>query len=240
MDKEIDKEGHITLDVISKADRFNRWMYDTISPYCQGTILEIGSGIGNISQFFIANNQSIILSDLRQNYRDILKDKFKNNTVIKIELAADDFEEKYKNYLNTFDTVFALNVIEHIKDDDLAIQHCKKLLKPGGTLIILVPAYQCLYNDFDRSLEHFRRYDKKSLKTLLVKNKLKPFKSFYFNCVGILGWFVSGRLLKNKTIPEGQMRLYNTFVPVIKWADKMILNKLGLSVIIISIKNDCY
>ena len=51
-----DKEGLNTLETISKADKFNRWMFDTISPYCKGRILEIGSGIGNISQFFINVN----------------------------------------------------------------------------------------------------------------------------------------------------------------------------------------
>ena len=51
--KEIDKEGWETLLAISKADRFNRWMYDIIQPFIKGNILEIGSGIGNISQYFL-------------------------------------------------------------------------------------------------------------------------------------------------------------------------------------------
>ncbi|MDT8414101.1 MAG: class I SAM-dependent methyltransferase [Flavobacteriaceae bacterium] len=237
MIKEIDIEGHDTLDVISKADRFNRWMYDTISPYCQGKILEIGSGIGNISQFFIAENKPISLSDVRENYCSILSNKYSKNKVIQLDLVDADFEIKYQTLLNSFDTVFALNVIEHIENDSLAIQNCKKLLKKNGRLIILVPAYAFLFNEFDKSLEHFRRYNKNSLNRLVVQNQLIPIKSFYFNCVGILGWFVSGNLLKNKTIPEGQMGLYNKLVPLIKLIDKIVLNKIGLSVITFSKKS---
>jgi len=47
--KEIDKEGAQTLEIISQARRFNRWMYESIQPYCSGKILEVGSGIGTIS-----------------------------------------------------------------------------------------------------------------------------------------------------------------------------------------------
>ena len=60
--KEIDLEGLETLNVIEKANKFNKWMYDTIKPHCKGKILEIGSGIGNISEYFIKDNQNIVLN----------------------------------------------------------------------------------------------------------------------------------------------------------------------------------
>jgi hypothetical protein len=60
--------------------------------------------------------------------------------------------------------------------------------------------------------------------------------AFYFNAVGTLGWWVSGKLFKNKMIPEGEMKLYNTLVPIIKIVDKVTFNKVGLSVICVIIK----
>lgn len=233
--KTIDLEGLVTLNVIEKADRFNEWMYDIISPNCKGRTLEIGSGIGNISHFFIGNNKEIVLSDLRDNYCDILKSKF-NNSVIKIDLVHADFDMEYKDLLETFDAVFALNVVEHIEDDVLAISNCKKLLKNGGVLTILVPAYQWLFCNFDVELEHFRRYTSSSLKTIIKKNQLKIKTTFYFNFIGILGWFYSGKILKKKTIPEGQMGFFNALVPVFKFADFLTFRKLGLSVICVSVK----
>lgn len=233
--KEIDLEGLETLNVIEKADKFNYWMYQTINPHCKGRILEIGCGIGNISQFFIANKQEIVLSDLRDNYLEIVKNKF-NHEVLKIDLVDIDFDTKYASLIGTFDTVFALNVVEHIKDDCKAIENCKKLLKSQGHLIILVPAYQALFNNFDVELEHYRRYTHKSLKQLIKANQLNIIKTFSFNVIGIIGWFVSGSILKKKTIPEGQMGLFNKLVPVFKLADILTLKKIGLSVICFSTK----
>jgi len=231
--KDIDLEGLEMLTVIEKADRFNEWMYNTIAPHCKGKILEIGSGIGNISKFFIQDNQEIVLSDLRDNYRAILKQKFKN-PVIKIDLVSDNFDADYASLLGTFDSVFALNVVEHIKDDLQAIANCKKLLKAGGNLIILVPAYQFLFNNFDIELEHFRRYTQKSLKRIIFENGLQVKKLFSFNLIGVLGWYVSGNILKKKTIPEGQMGLFNLLVPIFKFADFVTFRKIGLSVICVS------
>ena len=233
--KEIDLEGLETLNVIEKANKFNKWMYETIKPYSNGRILEIGCGIGNISEFFIRDNFNIVLSDLRDNYIEIVKNKF-SNEVFKIDLVDVDFDTKHKDLIGTFDTVFALNVVEHIKDDHKAIENCKKLLKNQGHLIILVPAYQALFNNFDVELEHYRRYTQKSLKQLIKANQLNIIKTFSFNVIGILGWFVSGSILKKKTIPEGQMGLFNTLVPVFKLADILTLKKIGLSVICISVK----
>lgn len=233
--KEIDLEGMETLHVIEKANKFNRWMYETIKPFCKGKILEIGCGIGNISEFFIQDSQDIILSDLRENYLEIVSKKFTNPT-IKINLIDPEFDTKYEKIIGTFDTVFALNVIEHIEDDKQAIANCKKLLKKGGNLIILVPAYQFLFNNFDKELEHFRRYTRKKIETVIAENNLEIVNSFYFNFIGIIGWYVSGSILKKKTIPENQMGLFNLLVPVFRWADKIILNKIGLSVICVSKK----
>ena len=235
--KEIDKEGWETLDAIAEADKFNEWMYQTIRPYCSGKILEIGSGIGNISRFFIESGANIILSDIRPSYCEVLKKKFPAaKAVIELDLTNPSFETNYKQHLGSYDSVFALNVVEHIKDDALAIRNCYKLLKAGGNLVILVPAYAKLYNRFDRELEHFRRYTAKGLNEILTREKFEIRHSQYFNFMGIPGWYVSGKLQKNKTIPKSQMSLYNKFVPVFKLIDKLLFNKAGLSVISVATK----
>ena len=230
--KDVDQEGLEILDVISSATKFNHWLYQIVTPFCTGKTLEIGSGVGNISDFFITDKKDIYLSDIRENYRDILQSKFKldSHHVLDIDIAHSDFDTVYAPLLSSFDSVFALNVVEHIKDDDLAIKNMLSLLKPGGQMTVLVPAYQALYNDIDLSLEHFKRYNRTSLSKLMSKHA--PIKkSFYFNATGILAWWISGRILKHKTIPAGEMRLYNTFVPVFKFIDKIVLKKLGLSVV---------
>jgi SAM-dependent methyltransferase len=234
---DIDEVGIETLEAVSIAVNFNRWMYDTISKHCSGKILEIGSGIGNITQHFIENDHDITLTDIRSNYVQSLKEQFpshKDKTIL-MDLVDDNFDQEFRKLLGTYDTVFALNVVEHIKDDRLAIFNATKLLKPGGKLIILVPAYQFLYNSFDVALEHYRRYTKKTLNQLIA-SELKLSHSQYFNAFGMLGWFVSGKVLKKKTIPIKQMKIYDRLLFIAKSIDKCLFNRMGLSVISVGTK----
>lgn len=240
--KEVDQVGGETLDVISDADKFNRWTYDTIRPFCKGNILEIGSGLGNISQFFLEGGASILLSDVREGYCAELKQKFKDYPNLQgvdlIDLVDPAFDEKFKGLFESFDTIFSLNVVEHIYDDNLAIENAKKMLKKDGHLIILVPSYQRLYNGLDKELDHYRRYNKKTLSALFENNSLKIINRQYFNFMGIFAWFISGKLQQNETIPGGQMKLYNTFVPIFKWIDRIIFRLAGLSTIVVGKKTN--
>ena len=237
-----DEEGEATLEAIAGAPRFNEWMYQTISKNLKGRILEIGSGIGNISAFFLRDQRKIYLSDIREVYCEKLEEQFTGSDSLEgvsgLDLVDPDFETKYAEHLESFDSIFALNVVEHIKDDQLAIDNCKRLLRPDGRLLILVPAYQFLYNHFDEALEHYRRYNKDSLKALFDNAGLKVTRSQYFNAVGMLGWFVTGRLMKRRVIPGGQMKLYNQLVPIIKKVDQVLMNRTGLSVIVEGVKGE--
>ena len=145
---ENDVVGHQTLEVISSARNFNDWMYRTIRPFCKGKILEIGSGIGNISENFLNDGYSITLSDVQSNYYNFLQTRFSSylnmEGVLMLDLVKDEFDTVYAGHLEKYDSLLALNVIEHIENDRLAIHNCKKLIKPGGTRIILAPAYQHL------------------------------------------------------------------------------------------------
>ncbi len=235
--KDIDLEGEENLKAISEAKHFNRWMYDTIRPYCAGRVLEVGSGIGNISEFFLKDTTlNITLSDIREQYRQYLRTICSEENVLDLDLVHPNFDQEYAHLLGQFDAVFALNVVEHIEDDSMAIANMKKLVKLGGRVIVLVPAYQFLYNRFDRELFHFRRYNMKQLTQEFVKSELKIVHSQYFNFAGIDGWWLVGGILKKKTIPEGNMKLYNVLVPIFKIVDKLVLKSMGLSVIVVGEK----
>lgn len=230
-----DLEGLLTLEAVGRAVRFNRWMYDQVAPFLSGEILEVGSGIGNISAFFIEQNARITLSDIRSHYCDALNKRFQNpdilKTVINLDLVHPDFKILYKNLEASFDSAFALNVIEHIEMDHLAMKNLNWLLKPGGKIVILVPAGQSLYNKLDTHLEHYKRYSKKSLQQLFVESGFKVENTKYFNALGIPAWWFSGTILQNRIIKEGQMDLYEKIVPLAKLMDALLFNGIGLSVI---------
>ncbi len=238
--EEQDKIGETTLEVISKADKFNNWMYQTIKPYCNGKILEIGSGIGNISAFFMEDEFEIMLTDIRKGYCEKLTSKFHQNPFFLgtevMGLTDDNFDQKFESHLGQYDTVFSLNIVEHIFDDSLAIKNCKKLLKANGQLIVLVPSYQKLYNGFDTELGHYKRYTKHLLTKVFLKNKFTIVHKQYFNFIGIFGWYVTGSIFKKQTIPGSQMKLYNKLVPIFKIIDELIFNTAGLTTIVVGRK----
>jgi SAM-dependent methyltransferase len=235
-----DSVGLHTLEVIAKADRFNQWMYEQFKHLLKGEILEIGSGIGNISQLVIEEGRSITLSDYNDEYCESLRKKFSQYSnvreVIRIDLLDPDFENKYSIYKENFDSIFLLNVIEHIENDLIAVKNCDSLLKPGGHLILLAPAYPWLYCTFDKQLGHYRRYSLKQLKDLLKKGKFTILKGDYFNFTGIVGWFLFGKIMNKKMLGSGEMSAFNKIVPLAKAVDKILGRSIGLSIIVTGIK----
>ena len=233
--------GTDTLEVISEAKQFNRWMYEIIKPHCRGNILEIGSGIGNISEFFIEDGADISLSDIETSYFPLLKEKFGGKKNLKgihlLDLSNKNLEKNHPDMIEAFDTIFALNVVEHIPDHEQAMKNALKMLRPGGKVVILVPAFQRLFNGFDEQLDHQRRYTRKSLTELLEGAGFRVIHKQYYNAIGVLGWYVSGNILKKKMIPGGQMKLYNSLVPLWKVVDFFTQKIIGLSVVQVGVKS---
>ena len=82
---------------------------------------------------------------------------------------------------NTFDVILASDVLEHIKEDDKAVQNWQRILKPGGTLLVFVPACPSLWSKHDEINHHYRRYTKKQLVNQLNKAGLTVTRSSYWN-----------------------------------------------------------
>jgi SAM-dependent methyltransferase len=236
----IDPAGTHTLQVIASANRFNEWMYNTIRPFLKGEILEIGSGIGNISQFAIREGLSITLSDINPEYQQLLIEKFSAYSNVKgvrsMDLQHPSFTEHYQHEKEKYDTVFYLNVIEHLEHDAVAVKNSHFLLKKGGNLIILAPAYNWLYCKIDKELGHYRRYTLKRLSSLFPSSRFSILHQQYFNVPGITGWFLFGKLLRKKQIDSGEMSVFNRLVPLFKLADTLCFKKIGLSAIVIAQK----
>jgi 2-polyprenyl-3-methyl-5-hydroxy-6-metoxy-1,4-benzoquinol methylase len=233
--KEVDPEGEETLEAMSQAPNFNRWMFETIRPYLAGPVLEVGSGIGNLSALLLEAGFPSLLSDVRPRYCQKLRETFAHHpcckAVVQLDLVHPEFERAYASLLGQFGAVFALNVVEHIADEHRAVLNCRKLLRPEGNLILLVPAYELLYNRFDRELCHFRRYTRATLERLVAVNGLEVARSFYFNLGGTLGWFVSGTLLGHATPSPRLVGVYDRLVPLFRLLDRLTWRRLGLSVI---------
>ena len=80
-----------------------------------------------------------------------------------------------------YDLVAVLDVVEHIEDDVAALAAMTTLLKPGGKILIAVPAHQWLWSAHDVVNHHHRRYSKRTLARAIADAGLKPARLTYFN-----------------------------------------------------------
>lgn len=166
-DKVMEKEQNELSENLNHwdyIDRYSRWMYHTYQEYINDgdRIFDVGAGMGRMVKFYINRAAQITATDIFQRQVDYMNERFRRYTNFNAVLW-DIMKDEVGDYKGKYDTVICINVLEHLKDDNLAIQKMKELLKPGGKLIIMVPALQKLYCSLDENVGHYRRYDKGDL-----------------------------------------------------------------------------
>ena len=128
-----DAVGAATLERMSGAPAFNRWMFDRLSRWIGDRVLEIGSGIGNMSQFFV-DRERVVLTDTESVYRLALENAFGNRASVEVlDFRLPQIPDALSN--QQFDTIVCLNVLEHIEDDTASLTAMHNLLAPGGKLV---------------------------------------------------------------------------------------------------------
>ena len=225
-----DTVGAATLERMATAPAYNHWMYERLEPWIGSRVLELGSGIGNMSQFFIDRDR-VVLTDTEVFYRQELERRFGDRphvavTEVSLPHASEELREE------RFDTVVCLNVLEHIEDDEASLRAMHDLLQVGGHLALLVPALPAIYGSLDRALGHHRRYTPGTLRTLYEKVRFRLARMEYFNLAGILGWWWTGRVLKKEMIPMGSLALYDKLVPLFR-LERLLPARIGQSLIAI-------
>jgi SAM-dependent methyltransferase len=81
----------------------------------------------------------------------------------------------------SFDTVVAIDVLEHIDDESAALREVNRVLKPGATLIVTVPAFQMLWSRRDVDHHHKRRYSVKEIRRRIREGGFRVLKATYIN-----------------------------------------------------------
>lgn len=224
--------GKKTLETMSQAKWYNQWTWQFMEKYVKGEILEIGVGIGNFSSYLqLKGNVTAI--DVERNYISELKKKSNRG----FSVGFGDVEEgKYFFEKKKFDTLVCLNVLEHIKEDNKALENMFHLLRSGGNLVLLVPAHNLLLSDFDRSIGHFRRYSKTDLFEKLKNAGFTQRQVRYFNWWGAIGWLFWMRLMKSKQIPGSSLGIFEVLGKPLLSIEKIIFPPFGLSVYAIAKK----
>ena len=110
------------------------------------------------------------------------------------------------------DTVVCLNVLEHVEDETAGLRNIHTALQPGGRAIVLVPHGQEIFGSLDTALGHFRRYTREELRQKMEQAGFRVERILDFNRISRPAWYVTGRLLKRKTISRFQLYVFDRLV----------------------------
>ena len=218
------------LDSLADTPRFNRWMAHVIQPYVGDRVLEIGAGIGNLTQHLSRRKSLYIATDIDEQHLTRLTARFPYQPNLRVrhgDLAcAHDFWE----IAGCMDSVVCLNVVEHIEDDAAALRNIFDCLRPQGRAIVLVPEGPSIYGTLDRVLGHYRRYTEEELKAKMEDAGFQVERILHFNRITRPGWYWNGRILRRRTFSRLQLWFFDRFVwlwqridPKLPWSPVSII-----------------
>jgi 2-polyprenyl-3-methyl-5-hydroxy-6-metoxy-1,4-benzoquinol methylase len=210
------------LDAMAQTPRFNQWMADTIKPYCGKKVLEIGSGIGNLTAQLLRGRRKYTATDINAEHMARLSTRFSYCPALAVREANLENPAHFADLKEGFDTVVCLNVLEHVPDDRTGLKNILSSLEPGGRAIILVPEGMSVYGTLDKVLGHCRRYSEQELRTKMTEAGFVVERVLKFNRVTRPGWFVNGRILKKEVFSPFQLRVFDNLVWLWRRIDGML------------------
>lgn len=216
-----DEYGSRILARLSKAPRYNGWIAEVIRPYCGQKVLEIGSGVGNLTRKLVPR-QRYVASDINPLYLNSLRVMRENHPYLDVSYCDVTELKTFPDVEEGFDTVICLNVVEHVDDDRTALLNIKSALKRGGRAIVLAPYGPKLFGTLDEVLGHRRRYTEASLIELGRDCGLEIFKIIPFNHSGSIAWWLNGKLLKRTHFGRFQVVLLNWLTPLFRRIDAFL------------------
>ena len=199
----------------SRLTRYNRWVWDRIKDYVGQRVLEIGGGSGAMTRFMYGR-ELVVATDRETAYVDRLRNAFRRRPGIVVERADLESDDVLKLAHYNFDTVTAINVLEHTTDDVAALRRAHQLLPSGGRVIVFVPAGKSLYGSIDEGIGHQRRYEKAELVEKLQQAGFEVEHVSFQNRIARMAWWLNAKVLGRKALPSGQSRVFDRFVPLFR------------------------
>jgi SAM-dependent methyltransferase len=227
-------EGYNTLERLESAPHYNAWLGSKLRPHLGRRVLEVGAGIGTLTREIAQGRERVIALEADTYYAQRLANLFRGSTVVQPLHAPVEETDWVALSQERLDTVFLSNVLEHIADDAQAVRHFRSVLPVGGRLVVLVPAIPRLFGSLDEAVGHYRRYTPESLQTVIEGNGFEVESLECLNLLGILGWYLNGKVLKRRVLPALQLRVYDRIAPLLARAEAMWKLPVGLSLIAVA------
>ncbi len=220
---------------LAHAVNYNNWLFSQVEKHIGNHILEVGCALGNFTKKII-NRDFICAIDIEEEYIESIKDFFKARDSFKTVKCDISLPEALALKGNRFDTILCFNVLEHIKNDDIALRHMYQLLESRGSLCLIVPAFQSIFGEMDKTDNHCLRYNKKLLLEKVRTAGFQVLKVRYINVLGFLSWWFNGKVLRRKYIPYRQMLIYDKIIPLVSAIEGLINLPFGQSLVVIARK----
>ena len=211
------------LKLEGAMERNYAWVSELIAPYLGRSLLEVGSGVGVVSRFLVGRGYPIILSGHQPAYLAHLRSRFAAQPHVAFQLL--DLTRHPYEIVRPVDTIVCLNVLEHLEDDAGVLAGFRRLLPPGGRLILQVPNYPALYGSLDETYGHFRRYTRRSIAACVTAADFRVVALRHFNPLAIPGWVLSAKVLRSRQLNVHAARLFNAIVPLARRLD--FLSRFG-------------
>ena len=224
------------LASLAKAVNYQRWVWEAVQPYMGRRILEVGAGIGNMSQW-LPVRERLVLTETEPTLLPILRARtpqYFGDGASKVSVSSLDLSrpsDAHQLEREAFDTIVSFNVLEHIEDDRAAVRQLLDILRasdqPVRRLVSFVPAQAWALSQMDRFYGHFRRYSASGLRELSLELAPDARVSLAsFNAIGLLGWVWTTLIVKRTTIDPGAVTAFDAICPYIKTLDNFACRRL--------------
>lgn len=212
------------------AANYRRWIVEGLAPYLGKKVAEVGAGIGSITRVILEHPVDHLVafepsSNMFPQLAAAVRSEPRATAVHGLFGAGQAGQE--------FDSVVYINVLEHVERerDELSAAHAA--LRPGGHLLVFVPALAWLFSSFDREIGHFRRYSRDGLERVVTHAGFEVVESRYFDIAGILPWYVHFTLL-GLGMGRGSVSLYDRLVvPPMRVLEGAVRPPLGKNVLLV-------
>lgn len=219
------------LELFKHAYNWKKYYAKFIEGYLKNDVLEVGAGIGETTHSLCDGTQNswVCIEPDAQLTKEIEVKKEKGYLPSFIEIITDTLDGLETN--RKFDAIIYIDVIEHIKNDAEELKKAAHFLKPNGHLIILVPAHNYLFSEFDKSIGHYRRYNKEMLAKAVPK-ELQKVDLRYLDSIGLLASLANKWFLKQEYPELKQIKFWDNYmIPVSKIMDAISFYAMGKTVV---------
>jgi SAM-dependent methyltransferase len=218
-------QGH-ELDIFAGAQHWKSYWASRIRRWIHGDILEVGAGLGA--------NTALLQNEEVRSWRCIEPDP---ELVRRLEVSVASLKgcSVITGTLESvagcqFDSILYIDVLEHIKADRDELATAADLLREGGYIVVVAPAHQFLFSEFDASIGHYRRYDKNLLKACSPAScHLETM--FYLDSIGLFASAANRIILRQSQPTAKQIQTWDRYmVPLSRVIDPLLLYGFGKTI----------